>query len=87
MIARPMVTMIRFSTSGLRLKPSVIFSANRPINVTPMTANNNAAGTAQPRLAATVAAIMPPSMTNSPCAKLMTPLLLYTMQKPTATRP
>ena len=87
MMASPMVTMIRFRTSGLRLRPSVIFSANRPINVTAMTANVNAAGTGQPKLAATAAAVMPPSMTNSPWAKLMTPLVLYTMQKPTATRP
>ena len=49
------------------------------------TASRIASGSGMPR-ARKLTALMPPTITNSPCAKLIAPLALNTIAKPSATR-
>ena len=75
-IARPMVMMIRFRTVGFRVNPKVIFSEIKPKIRQMMVAEGKTRGMGHPQAVNVEAAIMAPSITNSPWAKLMTSVAL-----------
>jgi len=66
--------MIIRSTDGPRSHRMKRISMTAPMTVVTATAPRMATGRGRNRLSVT--AIMPPSMTNSPCAKLMIPVAL-----------
>ena len=71
---RPMVMMIRRSTDGRRSQRMNSISISAPTSMVATTAPAMATGMG--KKACRVTPIIPPSMTNSPCAKLMMPVVL-----------
>jgi hypothetical protein len=71
-IDTPMVMMMMLTTSALRAGAMARRSTMRPIRPTISTPIRIASGRGRPAVVRNTAA-MPPSMMNSPCAKLMTP--------------
>ena len=84
-IEAPMVTMIRLTTVEPRAGTMPKRWRAKPTRTAMSTAAAAASGKGRPA-AATNTVPIPPSMTNSPWAKLMTWLALKTSEKPTATR-
>ena len=74
-IEAPMVMMIRLTTSALPAGSTANFSIAMPTRPTTTTAMTIAGTTGTPP-ATRKTVDMPPSMMNSPCAKLITPLAL-----------
>ena len=69
---------------GLRSCPTTSRCDSRPMSMATATAMTSASGSGTPA-ANSVAAVIPPSITHSPCAKLSAPVLLKMMVKPSAT--
>jgi hypothetical protein len=70
-----MVMMISVTTGAPRAGSTASFSSASPTSVAPPTAASAASGSGSPA-STNAAAAMPPIITNSPCAKLMTWLAL-----------
>ena len=84
-IEQPMVMMMRLVTDTWRSGASVSRSSASPTRLTLTTAPAQARTSGSPaRVNAT--AVMPPSVTNSPCAKLIASVALKTVLKPSAMR-
>ena len=84
-IDAPMVMMIRVTTSALRAWPTASRSSSRPTTPETATAPRIATGIGAPA-ATSETALMPPIITNSPWAKLITRLALKMIEKPSATK-
>ena len=70
-----MVMMISVTVSALRAGSIASFSSSSPTTTAASTASGTAAASGRPA-PTRVTALMPPIITNSPCAKLIAPLAL-----------
>jgi len=82
----PMVMITRLMAGAPATGRMVRRSMTAPTTVVARAARTTARPTGRPRCAKDTAN-MPPSMTNSPWAKLMRPVVLKMMVKPSAVRP
>ncbi len=79
-----MVMMISVTVPAWRAGSMASFSMISATSTDASTASGSASHSGRPS-ASSVTALMPPIITNSPCAKLIAPLALKMIEKPSAT--
>ena len=79
-----MVMMISVTVPAWRAGSMASFSMSSATTTDASTASGSATSSGRPS-ASSVTALMPPIITNSPCAKLIAPLALKMIEKPSAT--
>src|SRR4029453_5493402 len=84
MDARPMVAMTTAMTGRPMSLRSMTRSSTKPNTIRPPSASRTASHSGAPHTTSALAATNPAIMTNSPCAKLMASVALYTSTKPSA---